>query len=243
MASLNDCIYAMYVVMIIAWNNVHLFQQQSGKLYLCCTFGLLAWTLLSNISQLGLLLTHKLYERLSTYQYFLDVVLFQSTTKRPFFALHSSTLLLFSCPSSCWPKKTKDFKLHFLCALCEHCKSEALQRLAKKLHFTTQLGKMPLKPLQSTQETSPLPTVPQELPGGLADHLGMSLYKSDSLAFLYCTHMTAFPIITGLLCFLWTASSRNINATSVFSEKEKRHRHILIGYIYIYIHICMHTHT
>lgn len=54
----------------------------------------------------------------------------------------------------------------------------------KKLHFTSQLGKMPLKPQQSTQETSPLPTVPQELPGGLADHLGTSLYKSG----LNCRH-------------------------------------------------------
>lgn len=53
-----------------------------------------------------------------------------------------------------------------------------------KLHFTTQLGKMPLKPQQSTQETSLLPTVPQELPGGLADHLRMSPYKSG----LNCRH-------------------------------------------------------
>lgn len=135
-ASLDDCIYATYVVMIIAWNNVHLFQQQSDKPYLCCTFGLLAWTLLSNISQLGLLLTHKPSELLSNYQCFLDVVLFQCTTKGHFFALRSSTLLLFSsCPSSCWPKKTKDFKLHFLCALGEHCESEALWRLAQEAAF------------------------------------------------------------------------------------------------------------
>lgn len=54
----------------------------------------------------------------------------------------------------------------------------------KKMHFTTQLGKTPFKPQKRTQETSALPTVPQELPGGLADHLGMSLYKSG----LSCRH-------------------------------------------------------
>lgn len=41
----------------------------------------------------------------------------------------------FSCPSSCWPKKTKDFKIHFLRALCEHWESEALRRLAQEAAF------------------------------------------------------------------------------------------------------------
>lgn len=59
----------------------------------------------------------------------------------------------------------------------------------KELHFTTQMGKMPLKPQQSPQETSPLPTVLQELPGGLADHLGISLYKSGP----NCTHSHTAP--------------------------------------------------
>lgn len=136
MAPLNYCIYAIYVVMIIPWTNVHLFQQQSDKLYLCCTFGLLAWTLLSNVSQLGLLLTRKPSKQLSNRQRFSDIVLFKSTTKGHFLALRSSTLLPFSSsPSSCSPKKSKDFKLHFLRALCEHCKPDALPGLAQEAAF------------------------------------------------------------------------------------------------------------
>lgn len=115
MASLDDCIYAVCAVMIIARNNVHLFHQQSDKLYLCCTFGLLAWTLLSNISQLGLLLTHKPSKLLSNYQCFLDVVLFQSTTKGHFFCsllFHPPPLLL--SPLKLLAKENKGFKAAFL---------------------------------------------------------------------------------------------------------------------------------
>lgn len=113
------------------------------------------------------------------------------------------------------------------------------QGWSRKLHFTTQLGKMPLKAQQSTQETSPPPTAPQQLPGGLADHLGMSLYKSG----LNCRHShialshDSFPIIPGLLCFLWTASSGNINATSVFQRKKKG-----IDTYLNYIYACTNTH-
>lgn len=121
--------------MIIPLNNVHLFQQQSDKLYLCWTFGLLAWTLLCNVSQRGLLLTHKPSKQLSNLQCFLDVVLFKPTTKGHFLALHSSTLLPFSSLSSCWPKKIQDFKLYFLRAVCENCESEALPGLAQQAAF------------------------------------------------------------------------------------------------------------
>lgn len=225
MASLNDCIYAMYIVMIIAWNNVHLFQQQSDKLYLCCTFGLLAWTLLSNISQLGLLLTHKPCEQLSTNQCFLDVVLFQSTTKRHFFALRFSTLLVFHSPCLA-PQAVGQRKQRILSSIsCVPPVSTASSRRykgwPKKLHFTTQLGKMPLKPLQSTQETSPLPTVPQELPGGLADHLRMSLYKSDRQAFLCCTHMTASLSLQGCCVFNGQPAAETLMLLLYFRERKK----------------------
>lgn len=221
MASLNYCIYAMYIVMIIAWNNVHLFQQQSDKLYLCCTFGLLAWTLLSNISQLGLLLRHKPYKLLSTYQCFLDVVLFQSTTKGHFFSLCSSTLLLFSCPSSCWPKKTKDFKLHFLHALCKHCESEALWRLAQETAFHHPAGED--APQTPAKHTGNLITTyrPQELPGGLADHLGMSLYKSDRQALLYCTHMTASLSFQGCCVFYGQPAAEILMLLLYFRGRKK----------------------
>lgn len=206
MASLDDCIYAMYAVMIIARNNVHLFQQQSDKLYLCCTFGLLAWTLLSNISQLGLLLTHKPSKLLSNYQCFLDVVLFQSTTKGHFFLL--SALLPSSSPPLA-PQAVGQGKQRILSHIsCLPSVSTAspkcYQGCPKKLHFTTQLEKTALKAQQSTEETSPPPTAPQQLPRGLADHLGMSLYKSG----LNCRHShialshDSFPIIPGLLFFM-----------------------------------------
>lgn len=123
-------------------NNVHLFQQQYDKLYLCFTFGLFAWTLLSNVSQLGLLLTRKPSKQLSNRQCFLDMVLFKSITKGHFLTLHSPPLLPFSSsPSSHWPKKIKNFKLHFLCALCKHCKSKALPRLAQEAAVHHPTGK------------------------------------------------------------------------------------------------------
>lgn len=91
----------------------------------------------------------------------------------------------------------------------------------KKLHFTTQLGKMPLKPLQSTQETSPLPTVPQELPVGLADHLRMSLYKSDRQAFLCCTHMTASLSLQGCCVFNGQPAAEILMLLLYFRERKK----------------------
>lgn len=51
----------------------------------------------------------------------------------------------------------------------------------------------------------------------------------------------SFPIIPGLPSFLWTASSRNINATSVFQRKKKG----IDTYLYLKkkkIYACTHTH-
>lgn len=242
MASLNDCTYAMYVVMIIARNNVHLFQLQSDKLYLCCTFGLLAWTLLSNISQLGLLLTHKPSKLLSNYQCFLDVVLFQSTTKGHFFALRSSTLLLSSsCPSSCWPKRTKDFKLHFLCALCEHCKSKALRGLVQGVAFHHPAGEdAPQTPAKHTGNLTTTYSSSRSFQGAWLTTLEYRFIKVALIADISILHShDSFPVIPELLCFLWTAGSRNINATSVFQRKKKG----TDTYLYLnYIYACTHTH-
>lgn len=166
--------------MIIPLNNVHLFQQQSDKLYLCCTFGLLAWTLLSNVSQLGILLTRKPSEQLSNHQCFLDIVLFKSTTKGHFLTLHTSTLRPFSSfPSSSWPKKIKRILSYISCMPSLSTESlKHYQGWPKKLNATTQLEKPPIKPWPSTWETPPLPAVPEELQRGLTDHLGISLHES-----------------------------------------------------------------
>lgn len=204
-------------------NNVHLFQQQSDKLYLCFTFGLFAWTLLSNVSQLGLLLTRKSSKQLSNRQCFLDIVLSKSTTKGHFLTVHFSTLLPFSSSlSSCWPKKIKNFKLHFLHALCKLCKSKALPRLAQEaaIHHPTckaahqTLAKHPRNP-SATYRSSGASGRPDWPPRNVT--LLKLFYLQISP---YCTCTTA-SLSFQHCCVLRTTSSRNINATSVFQRKKK----------------------
>lgn len=243
MAPLSDCIYAIYVVMIIPLNNVHLFQQQSDKLYLCCTFGLLAWTLLSNVSQLGLLLTRKPSKQLSSHQCFLDIVLFKSTTKGHFLTIRASTLLPFSSsPSSSWPKKTKRILSYISCMPSVSTASpKHYQGWLKKLNSTTQLEKPNIKPKHLRNPTTT--RSPSGASGG-ADWKprNIALQKQPYIQISpYCSHTTAS--LSSQDCWgLWTARSRNINATSVF-QRNKRGIETYLYFKYVCIYICMHTHA
>lgn len=230
--------------MIIPWNNVHLFQQQSDKLYLCCTFGLFAWTLLSNVSQLGLLLTRKPSEQLSNRHCFLDIVLFKSTTKEHFLALHSSSLLPFSSsPSSCWPKKIKDFKLHFLRALCEHCESEVLPGFTQEAAFHHPTGEATHKTLTKhlrNARTTYSPSGASEERDRPSRNVTLQKWLQLQTS-PYCSHTTASLSFQD---HLWTASSRNINAASVFQRKKKgidTYLHLKKKIIYIYLYACTRT--
>lgn len=151
------------------------------------------------------------------------MVLFKSITKGHFLTLHSPTLLPFSSsPSSRWPKKIKNFKLHFFRALCKHCKSKALPRLAQEVavHHPTgkaahqTLAKCPRNP-SATYRSSGVSGGPDWPPRNVTLLKLFYLQISPS-----CSRTTASLSFQDC-CVLQTTSSRNINATSVFQRKKK----------------------
>lgn len=111
----------------------------------------------------------------------------------------------------------------------------------KKLHFTIQLGKMFLKPQQCTQESHHYLQSLRSFQGAWLTMLECHFIKVALIADIPILQLhDSFPIIPGLPCFLWTASSRNINATSVF-QKKKKGTDTYLHYIYIYMCVCTHT--
>lgn len=236
----HDFIYAIWAVMIIPRNNVHLFQQQSDKLNLCCTFGLLAWTLLSNVSQLGLLLKHKnsfQTASVSWMSFCLDPL------QKGIFSL--STLPL-SSPSPLPPQavgRRKSRTLSYICCVPSvSTESEALPGLAQEAAFHRRLREAAFWTLARHLRKPTATYTPSGSSDG-CDQPSRNVTSPKSLwlqTSSYRSHTTA-PIAPQDACVLWTAGNVNIiYAILVFQRKKgiDTDPH----FKYTYTRVCMHTH-
>lgn len=109
----------------------------------------------------------------------------------------------------------------------------------KKLHFTTSWGRRPSNPSKTHTKSHHYLQSLRSFHGAWLTTLECHFIKVALIVDIPILQLhDSFPIIPGLLCFLWTASSRNINATSVFQKKKKG----TDTYLH-FLYICIHTHV